>query len=347
MPLLYDQRYLEMSYLMQAMSQCLFPKFVSFLTLLAVADLPDPHKVPIEMSGVSAVIASARSAFAAWVRENHPSLHDDLWGQYWLAGVAAGLAYCHKPGLPEESRLAALIYSAANLRRYAALFPLPSPRDVQQLYDENQSSGMSETRSVRRPATEILHNLPSQPTTFIGREEELAAARETLLRKGAQLVTFTGPGGTGKTRLSLEVANGLIEHFKDGVFFIQLADITEPNQVVSRIAQELEVRAAGARPLLQNLKDFLKDKNILLVLDNFEQLIPAAPVVAELLAASPSLKVLATSRILLNLRSEHELPILPLDTPNFVNAPSVKQLAENESVKLFIERAQAAQPNFR
>src|SRR5687767_15208134 len=127
MPLLYDQRYLEMSYLMHAMSQVSFPKFVSFLTLMAVADSPDPHKVPIEMSGVSAVIASARITFAAWVDENHPSLHDDLWGQYWLAGVAAGLAYCHKPGLPDESRLAGLIYAAANLKRYAALFPLPSP----------------------------------------------------------------------------------------------------------------------------------------------------------------------------------------------------------------------------
>jgi predicted ATPase len=346
MPLLYDQRYLEMSYLMQAMSQVSFAKFVSFLTLLAVADIPDPYKVPIEMAGVSAVMASARSAFVAWVTENHPSLHDDLWGQYWLAGVAAGLAYCHKPGLPDESRLAGLIYAAANLKRYAALFPLPSPGDVQQLYDENQFSGRSETRAVRRPTTEILHNLPSQPTTFIGREQELAAAREILLRKGVQLVTFTGPGGTGKTRLSLEVANGLIEHFKDGVFFVQLADVTEPGQVVSRIAQELEVRAASTQPLFQNLKDYLKDKNILLLLDNFEQLIPAAPVVAELLAAAPSMKVLATSRILLNLRGEHELPILPLDTPNFVNAPSVEQLAENESVKLFIERAQAAQSSF-
>ena len=103
MPLLYDQRYLEMSYLMHAMSQVSFAKCVNFLTLLAVADMPDPHKVPIEMSGVSAVIGSARSAFAAWVEANHPSLHDDLWGQYWLAGVAAGLAYCHKAGQPEEA----------------------------------------------------------------------------------------------------------------------------------------------------------------------------------------------------------------------------------------------------
>ena len=346
MPLLYDQRYLEMSYLMQALAQVPFAKGVSFLTLLAVADSPDPHKVPIETSGISAVIASARSTFATWIQENHPSLHDDLWGQYWLAGVAAGLSYCHKPGLSDQQRLAGLIYAASNLKRYGALFPLPSAGEVQHLYDENQPGGKSESRSPKQSTTEILNNLPSQPTTFIGREEELAAAREILLRKGVQMVTFTGPGGTGKTRLSLELAHRLLGHFQDGVFFIQLADISDPDQVVARIAQQLEVRAAGSQPLFQNLKDYLRDKNILLLLDNFEQLIPAAPVVAELLASAPSLKVLVTSRILLNLRGEHEFPILPLDIPDFADAPAISQLTENESVKLFLERAQAAQSSF-
>ena len=346
MPLLYDQRYLEMSYLMYAMSQISFAKCVDFLTLMAVADIPDPHKMPIEASGISAVIASARSTFAAWVQDNHPSLHDDLWGQYWLAGIAAGLAYCHKPGLPDEQRLAGLIYAATNLKRFATLFPLPRSSEVQLLYDENQSGSKSQSRFGTRSNTEVLHNLPSQPTIFIGREEEINTAREILLRKGIQMVTFTGPGGTGKTRLSLEVAHGLIEYFKDGVFFVQLGDITDPNQVVPRIAQQLEVRAAGSQPLFQNLKDYLKDKDILLLLDNFEQLIPAAPVVAELLAAAPSLKVVVTSRILLNLRVEHELSILPLDIPDFTALVSLEQLAGNESVKLFVERAQAAQSSF-
>src|SRR5574341_392171 len=96
MPLLYDQRYLEMSYLMHAMSQVSFAKCVNLITLMADTDILDPHKAPIEMSGVSAVIASTLRAFSKWVQENHPSLHDDLWGQYWLAGVAAGMSYCHK-----------------------------------------------------------------------------------------------------------------------------------------------------------------------------------------------------------------------------------------------------------
>ncbi len=343
MPLLYDQRYLEMSYLMHAISQVSFAKCVSFLLLMAVADIPDPHKVPIEMSGVSAVIASARRVFAAWVDQNHPSLHDDLWGQYWLAGVAAGLGYCHKPGLPEDGRLAGLIYAAVNLKRFAALFPLPAPADVQQLYTEHLAEGK---RSTTRSSADVLHNLPNQLTTFIGREDELAIARQTILRKDVSLVTFTGPGGTGKTRLSLEVANRLLGQFKDGVFFVQLADVTNPEQVIARIAQQLEVRSAGSQPLFQNLKDYLRDKDILLLLDNFEQVVPAAPVVAELLAVAPALKVLVTSRILLNLRGEHELPILPLDTPDLTEVASLEQLAENESVKLFVARAQAVQSSF-
>ena len=346
MPLLYDQRYLEMSYLMQALSQISFTKCVNFLTLLAVADIPDPHRVPIEASGISTVIASAREAFAAWVRENHPSLHDDLWGQYWLAGVAAGLSYCHKPGLPDEHRLAGLIFAAANLKRYGALFPLPRPSEVRQLYDESGSGSAVENQRALTPASQRPHNLPNQPTTFIGRAEEVAAARDILLRQDIQLLTFTGPGGTGKTRLSLEVAAGLVDPFKDGVFFVPLGDITESDQVVSRIAQQLEVREAGSQPLFQNLKDYLRDKHILLLLDNFEQLIPAAPVVAELLAAAPLLKVLVTSRILLNLRGEHELPILPLVVPSLVNNLTLERLADNESVRLFTERARAASPSF-
>ncbi|HET9788995.1 MAG TPA: NB-ARC domain-containing protein, partial [Pyrinomonadaceae bacterium] len=250
MPLLYDLRYLEMSYLMQTMSHVSFAKCVNFLTLLAVADMPDPHKVPIEMSGVSEVIGSARGAFAAWVEANHPSLHDDLWGQYWLAGVAAGLAYCHKAGQPEEGRLAGLIYAAANLRRYAASFHLPQPTTVELLYDEHLSQEESQgTSKTKQPK----HNLPAQPTPFIGRAKQIAAIKESLLRTDTHLVTLLGPGGTGKTRLSLQVAQEMLDQFPDGVYFVPLADDTDANQLISRVAQQLEVRQGG-RPLLENVK---------------------------------------------------------------------------------------------
>lgn len=335
MPLLYDQRYLEISYLMLAMSQVAFAKVVNFLSLLAIADVPDPHKVPIEVSGVSAVIGSGRGAFSDWVQASHPSLHDDLWGQYWLAGVAAGLAYCHKAGQPEEQRLAGLIYAAANLRRYASVFKLPQPTHVELLYDESQADALQ----TKKPK----HNLPAQPTPFIGRAAQLATLKEMILNPDARLITLLGPGGTGKTRLSLQVAQESLDQFPNGVFFVPLADDTDSNQFISRIAQQLEVKEGG-RPLLDNLKDYLRDKKLLLVLDNFEQLISAVPVVADLLAAAPQLKLITSSRIALKVRGEREVPIPPLDVPQ--HETPLEELAGYESIKLFVERAQAAQPNF-
>ncbi len=335
MPLLYDQRYLEMSYLVLAMSQVAFAKCVSFLSLLAVADVPDPHKAPVEISGVSAVIGSARSAFGDWVQANHPSLHDDLWGQYWLAGVAAGLAYCHKAGQPEEQRLAGLIYAAANLKRYAAVFKLPLPTSVELLYDESQAL----SALTKKPK----QNFPAQPTPFIGRGAQVAALKELILKPDVRLITLMGPGGTGKTRLSLQVAQESLEHFPNGAYFVPLADDTDSNQFIARLAQQLEVREGG-RPLLDNIKDYLRDKKLLLVLDNFEQLISAAPVVADLLAAASQLKIITSSRVALKIQSEREYPVPPLETPQ--SESTLEELAGYESVKLFVERACAARPNF-
>ncbi|HUE99047.1 MAG TPA: tetratricopeptide repeat protein [Anaerolineales bacterium] len=342
MPLLYDQRYLEMSYLMHVMSQISFAKCVNLLTLMAEVDILEPHKAPIEMSGVSAVIASARSTFAVWVEENHPSLHDDLWGQYWLAGAAAGLAYCHKAGQPDEQRLAGLIYAAANLKRYAATFHLPLPTNVELLYDENQpNTDTPDAPKAKKPK----HNLPAQPTPFIGRSAQMVAVKEFLMGADTRLVTLTGPGGTGKTRLSLQVAQEMLDHFPNGVYFVPLADDTDANQFISRVAQQLEVREGG-RPLLENVKDYLHDKHMLLVLDNFEQLVSAAPVVADLLAAAPHLKIITSSRIVLNLQGERGLPVPPLELPQTENDLAVENLVENESVLLFVGRAQAVHPSF-
>ena len=341
-PLIYDQRYLEMSYLMLALAQIPFAKIASFLSLLAVADVPDPKKVPVEMSGLSAVIGSARGAFAEWVAANHPSLHDDLWGQYWLAGVAAGLAYCHKAGLPDENRLAGLIYAAANLKRLAATFNLPRPMDVELLYDERQIEGESHGSSgAKRPK----HNLPVQPTPFIGRAKLIAAIQDLLLEPSTRLVTLLGPGGTGKTRLSLQVAEKLLDQFPDGVYFVPLADDKDGNQLISRLALQLSVREGG-RPLLETVKDYLRDQELLLVMDNFEQLDSAAPILADILATAPGLKILASSRIALNLHAERIVPVPPLELPQADNLPALESLIENEAVNLFVERARAVQPNF-
>ncbi len=344
MPLFYDQRYLEMSYLMHAMSQISFAKCVDFLTLMAVADIPDPHRVPIEMSGVGEVIASARNAFAEWVQANHPSLHDDLWGQYWLAGVAAGLTYTHKAGQPDEGRLGGLIYAAANLKRYAAIFKLPLPTEVELLYDVNQLNVDSQgTPQAKKPK----HNLPSQPTPFIGRATQIAAIKELLLRPDVRLATLTGPGGTGKTRLALQTASELTDRFTDGVYFVDLAPIREPEAVFAAIARTVGLRETSDRPLIDEIKAQLRARTMLLLLDNFEQVTSAAPMMGELLQDCPHLKLLVTSREALHLRSEHIHPVPPLGLPGAdLKQKTIEQLIQYEAVRLFIERVRAVKPDF-
>jgi predicted ATPase len=343
MPLLYDLRYLEMSYLALNLSDDTFAKWVELVIHYANVDTLDPPYAPIEMAGVCAVINAARSAFDRWVKANHPSLHDDLWGQYWLAGVAAGLSYCHKAGQPDQERLAGLIYAAANLKRYVTLFSLPRPVEVATLFDESHSTDTSIAGSPRHSPP---HNLPAQPTTFIGRDAEVAAIRDLLMHRDNRLVTLTGPGGAGKTRVSLRVANDLLDRFNDGVFFVSLADTSDPDLVVSRIAQQLDVREGGSQPLQENLKSYLRGKTMLLVLDNFEQLIDAAPMVADLLAATKELKILVSSRIPLNVQAEHEFLVPPLRLPEHTESALPQDISGYEAVRLFVERARAAQPGF-
>lgn len=342
MPLLYDQRYLEMSYILRALAQGSFAKVVDLLTLLAEVDIPDPLNAPIEMSGVSGVIAAARTAFAEWVKAEHPSLKDDLWGQYWLAGVAAGLSYTHKRALPEEQRLAGLIYAAANLKRFVRAFNLPLPTSVELLYDANLADGDS---AGKAKTLQPLHNLPAQSTRFIGRRDQIAAIKALLARDDIRLLTMLGPGGTGKTRLSLQAAEEMLDEFADGVIFIPLADDTTSDQFISRVAQQLHVRQGG-RPLLESVKDYLRDQHLLLVLDNFEQLTSAAPVVADLLTAGPSVKMLVTSRIALNLHGEHTYQVPPMSLPDGESGFTLEALGENEAVHLFVERARATRPGF-
>jgi predicted ATPase/class 3 adenylate cyclase len=191
-----------------------------------------------------------------------------------------------------------------------------------------------------------LNNLPTQLTPFIGREHEILSLVELIHNPDVRLVTLTGAGGTGKTRLSLQVASAVFDYFPDGVYFVPLAETSEPDLTVSKIAQVLDVREGNGRYLIDTLKDYLGNKTLLLILDNFEQLAGAASLTTDLLVAAPKLKLLISSRIVLRVRGEHEFPVLPLEVPDPSNLPALDQLQQNESIQLFIQRARAANPNF-
>ena len=190
-------------------------------------------------------------------------------------------------------------------------------------------------------------NLPDEPTRFIGREREIHAIAELLQQPHVRLLTLTGTGGTGKTRLSLQVGTTLLYDFRDGVFFVSLASFTDPALVPSAIAEVLGVKEEGGKDLLDSLTEHLKEKHLLLVLDNFEHLLDAASVVASLLDACRELHVLATSRIPLHLSREHEYLVPPLSVPDPTHLPTVETLSQFEAVALFIERAKAVRPRFQ
>jgi predicted ATPase/class 3 adenylate cyclase len=192
-----------------------------------------------------------------------------------------------------------------------------------------------------------LNNLPAQPTPLIDREKEMARIYQLLRREDVRLLTLTGTGGVGKTRLGLETAAGLLNEFAGGVCFVPLATISDPDLVVPTIAQTLGVREAGDWPLLERLKAYLRNRRLLLFLDNFEQVLAAAPRLSELLQACPELKMLVTSRAVLHVYGEHEFPVLPLPVPDLSHLPESEALARYAAVALFIQHAQAVKPDFK
>jgi predicted ATPase len=192
-------------------------------------------------------------------------------------------------------------------------------------------------------------NLPAQRTGLVGRQKDVVAAQELLLRPDVRLVTVTGPGGIGKTRLAVEVASGLVDRFPGGTHFVPLSAVRDPDLIVSVIVQALGIREDGGKPALEILKENLQDSlqaPMLILLDNFEHLIVAAPTVAELLAIGPNLKIMVTSRAALHVYGEHEFPVSALALPDPRSLPSADALSQYSSVALFVERAIAARPDF-
>ena len=229
-----------------------------------------------------------------------------------------------------EHRLKDIAYSSSIFQLVIAGFPADFP--------------VLRTISTRNRSP---NNLPVMPTPLIGREQEIAAVQQLLRSQDVRLLTLTGPGGTGKTRLGMQVAVELSDQFPDGVFFVALAAVSDAELVVPTLAKVLGLQEDGSRPHLESLKEHLQQKQGLLLLDNFEQVMPAALQIEELLLACPHIKVLVTSRALLHLQSEHVFPVPPLALPDITHLPKSKALEQYASVALFVQRARAIQPTFQ
>lgn len=189
-------------------------------------------------------------------------------------------------------------------------------------------------------------NLPAQMTSLVGRQDELTTACKELQKPDVRLITLTGPGGVGKTRLAAQIAREMLNDFPDGVYFVPLGSITDAALVTPAIARVLHIRTASNQ-FNAHFSSHFRHKSILLILDNFEHVMAATPLVAELLQSSHHLRILITSRSPLNLYGEHEINVQPLATPDLNSLPSWQKLIEYDSVRIFIERTRALNADFR
>ena len=214
-------------------------------------------------------------------------------------------------------------------------------------------TGTHQTVAVSLATATCPHNLPAQLNEFVGRGQDLTALVDELASSDSKvrLLTLTGPAGTGKTRLALEAATDMLPGqagtFPDGIFFVDLAPVSDPHLVLPAIAEALGVGECSPRPLLEALKDSLHSKYLLLLLDNFEQVLEAGPLVTDLLRGAPNLRILVTSRAALRVYGEHEYPVPPLPLPDLEQLSDVASLLKNASVALFVTRARERQPHFR
>jgi predicted ATPase/transcriptional regulator with XRE-family HTH domain len=256
--------------------------------------------------------------------------------------IAARLA--EQLAVPIEARADFIAFARG--RAHVGEFLLPGPPLDQAVWRPLVSSHGAPPGQLPGFDSALRYPLPVPLTPLIGRSRDVASVCAALQRADVRLLTLLGPPGVGKTRLSLQVASDLRAAFPTGVCFVALAPIRDPDLVPAIIARALDVHEAGDRPLVESLQAYLRDKQLLLVLDNIEQVVAAAPVITELLAGAPDLKVLSTSRIALHLSGEHEYAVPALELPDLLHLPSVEALIECPAVALFQARAQAVQPNF-
>lgn len=273
--------------------------------------------------------------------------------EYWLAADKPKLIYLKTPAKNREAKLGTLLEQIkADDRVSYKYFSDPSElyelvrNDLALLLTERfeQAGRKTEPPNIKGGREQAHLDLPGLPTRLIGREADIQAIVNMLEPAHIRLVTLTGPGGVGKTSLGLEIANRLRDKFAGGVFWVPLAPVANPELVVSAIARAVDVRERRGNTLLDSLKQYLQNREALLILDNFEQVLPAAAQIAALRNATHNLKILVTSRAPLGLRGEYEYPVLPLEVPQSAWADHLEALERNPAVRLFLERAQAASP---
>jgi non-specific serine/threonine protein kinase len=242
-------------------------------------------------------------------------------------------------GLTRDELADAICCPAATIRAVEATRRLPPPHVLTRL-----TSALTEPneRCLVRPTAERLQNLPAQLTSFVGRKRELSDMIGMLSRPDVRLVTLTGPGGSGKSRLALQAAEALAETFVDGCCFVDLAPLTTSQQVAGAIARALKLCEPAEQTVADNIISFLRPKQLLLLLDNYEHLLAAADLVGDILSAAPRVKALVTSRVALQLYGEHEVPLGPLGLPDLHAPPEA--ILTSDAVRLFMSHMEGLRP---
>jgi predicted ATPase len=254
-------------------------------------------------------------------------------GQVLLSAAAAALVTDFLPGGASLADMGE--HPLKGLGRAERVFQLEHP--------DLQSSFPPLVTPARRRS-----RLPDQPSAFVGREAELAAVAERLADESVRLLTLTGPGGIGKTRLALRAAADQLDSFEDGNFFVDLSAARDTEAVIASVASAIDLEGTATESLFEELRDRLRDEHVLLILDNFEQVTEAAPTMAQLLQDCSRLKLLVTSREALHVSGEHLFAVPPLSLPKAVSGRvSAEQLYAYEAIRLFVERARAVRPDFR
>jgi hypothetical protein len=276
------------------------------------------------------------------VGEHEQSLHFTL----WRLKLEPWREEAHRQAMRLLSRTgqrsAALAQYEACRRTLAAELGLEPARETTALYERIRD--FEADHPAERPVAGTAF-LPAATTRLIGREAEVTAVVEQLLHNEVRLLTVTGPGGTGKTRIALQAATDLQTHFAAGAYFVNLAPLTDHRLVAATIATTLGIKEKPGQTALESILAFLQGKEVLLLLDNFEQVATAAPLLGQLIRATTGVKALVTSRVGWRLRGMPEFPVPPMALPDRQHLPTLARLSGYEAIRLFVERAAALQPD--